>query len=144
MMNLVESRDTDLILSFMKGDGIVRRCLGGWSFPDLNLREFVEESPARFLVAYEGDKPWGFVTLNEEFPGAMSIHLCLKTIGGKTRVFFRLALDYAKNLGATVILAAYPESYRGTKKLLSEFGFYDAEPMFDAPCPYKFQRLSLV
>lgn len=145
MITLVKTNDPDLILSFMKGDGITRRCWGGYEPNGVDLKSAIESSKATFLVAHDDSTPRGFVMLNPEDEASFSIHLCLKTIGDKTKTIFMMALEYAKNeLGAREIKAAYPASYRACKAITSHFGFSEDPDTKETPVPYVFEKLNLV
>ncbi len=144
MLKLIPSSDRTLILSFMKGSGILRKLAGGYDLDGMDVQRAVNESQDVFLVALDKDNPRGFISFRPEGKSIFSVHLCLKTIGEKTRAFFDLALKFAKErLGAATILAAYPESYRAVKILLSEFKFQDEAPWMLTPVPYSFKTLTL-
>lgn len=144
MLQLTQSHNVSLILSFMKGNGIVRRLLGGYPDSGVDVAVTVNESKDVFLVAYDGEKPVGFISFRPEADRVFSIHLCLKTVGLKTRIAMRKALDFAKDrLFASRILAHYPRSYRAVTKLLDEFGFQEEPDWMLTPVPYCFRSLTL-
>ncbi len=145
MITLVKTKDPILLTSFMKGEGITRRCWGGFEPQEVDLKMLIHHSKATFLVAYDDGFPKGFVMLNPESEGVFSIHLCLKTIGIKTKEAFALALLYAKDvLRAEEIKAAYPASYRACRLITQFFGFSQDDEVKQTPVPYVFEKLYLV
>lgn len=152
MIKLVPSKDPNVILKFVRGQGILRKCSGGAKIESMaNLGEFIKSSKAIFLVAIEDNtKGLGFVMLNPEGSDAYSIHLCLRTVGPKTKKIVALAINYAQLvLGAFEIHAVYPSAYRACSQLSKYLGFradnaiksfYKGLP---ADVPYNFEVLKL-
>ena len=156
MIKLVPSRNPDVILSFIKGKALMDKCAGGMevdSNPD-TLRNYIKSGKSTFLVAVEAekgkpDKGLGFVVLHSEGGTAMSIHLCLRTIGEKTKRIFALAINYIKYVaGCSVVHAVFPEEYRACQRLAKFFGFKDdptLKPYYaiKSTLPYVYKRLDL-
>lgn len=149
MFKLIPSKDAALILSFIKGPALLKRCMGGVETDVSNLKRTIEESKSVFLVAVEDGKGLGFVTLNPQGPGAASIHLCLRTVGEKTKKIFQLAIMYAQHvMGVSILHAVFPEQYRGCMRLAKFFRFKDDFALKDyykikSSLPYVYKRLDL-
>ncbi len=144
MITLIPSKNPSVILSCMSG--VVReKCLGGYQDPgDSAIAEGIKESNCVFLMAREDEKDYGFVMFKPEGPGVFSIHLCLKSIGHKTREIFLSAITLARYSGIAIIEAAYPSSNKAVTRLLEEFGFEKYENHSETPVPYEFKRLNLI
>ncbi len=130
MISLVESKDTNLIMGFMKGRGVLRRCLGVRKLPDdldgiINQASYLVKNPKNvFLVAYDDSIAKGFVALYPVVGYGWSMHLCLKTVGIKTKKIIKMAFSYISyHLNSNSVVWAYPSWARAVKALSSEFGF---------------------
>jgi hypothetical protein len=123
MLTISESKDYSNLAKFMQGEGIIRLCAGGQDVPKDAIEPAMEKSGGIFLLAKEGEKEWGFMTLQPEYDGAYSLHLCLRTIGSKTREFMGMAIEYARGLGVKELLGYHPVWHRGAAKIVKEFNF---------------------
>lgn len=148
-MTLTRTKDESLIMSFMRGPGIIRRCTGGFDRP-ANQSELIANDKNTFLIAQDGDVKAGFVCLFPISETGYAIHLCLRTVGQKTKEIVKMAFEYAKTfLGAESIYAIYPQSARAVAKLCQYFGFVNDEEIpylisVKPPEPYFFERLDLI
>jgi hypothetical protein len=150
MLKLIPSKNPDIIMSFIKGPGLLKRCSGGIDLTGVDAKEAIRKSNATFLVATEdGLKGYGFVMFKPEGGSAVSVHLCLRTAGERTRRIFALAIHYAKLvMGATTVHAVFPESYRGCQRLAKSFNFKDdptLKPYYaiKSVLPYAYKRLDI-
>ena len=150
MIKLIPSKNADTIMSFIKGPALLARCSGGVDLSGVNAKEAIRQSKATFLIATEdGLKGYGFIMLKPEGGQSVSIHLCLRTVGERTRRIFALALHYAKLvMGASTIHAVFPESYRGCQRLAKSFNFKDdptLKPYYaiKSSLPYSYKRLDI-
>jgi hypothetical protein len=147
-MTLTETRSESTILSFLRGKGIIRRCTGGFTRP-ASISGLLSDETNHFLVANDGKRDVGFVCLFRVGDLGYALHLCLRTVGDKTKMVIDKALEYAsKILGADHIYAVYPKSARAVRELCAYFGFVpDAaiRGLFTAelPEPYAFERLDI-
>ncbi len=123
MLTISETTDYDNLAKFMQGDGIIRLCAGGESVTKEAVRPLMEKSGGIFLLAKEDEKEWGFLTLQPESEGVYSLHLCLRTIGSKTREFMKMAIEYARKLGVKELLGYHPIWHRGAARIIEEFHF---------------------
>jgi hypothetical protein len=148
MLALSQTRDVNKIASFLKGEGVKRRCLGGFKH-DYDLSQIVSDPKNTFLLAKDGDKEVGFVVLSRHTATSQVIHLCLRTIGEKTKKIVGMSFNYARHfLEATAIYAMYPQSARAVEKLCRHFNFrkdrtFEASIRLQYPEPYLFERLDL-
>lgn len=149
MIRLTPTNNPEAVLKYIKGDGLLRKCCGGMKeIPTRDqLAEMVRKSRATFLVAQEDNRGLGFVVFNPESNGNYSLHLCLRTIGAKTRKIIALAVQYAKFVLATnEIDAVFPESHKACQRLSKELGFRDDKNLklfYKTPegVPYAFKKL---
>lgn len=123
-MNLVPFSDPQKVLSFVNGRGIRRRCAAGAVLSDSEVISSVMDTNL-YLEALDGLESKGMVVL-EPFGNDVEIHLCLKTIGKKTREVFAIAIRIGKACGFSRMLANFPINYRACLKLVNEFGFTDS------------------
>src|ERR1700757_1652440 len=94
MLELNETTDAEKIASFVKGEGIRRRCMGG-SDTKVDIPALVHDPKNVFMLAFDDKRPVGFVSLYPMGASAYSIHLCLRTVGEKTKKFVKMAFNYA-------------------------------------------------
>ncbi len=149
MIRLTPSKNPDVILKFLQGEGIWKKCAGGMKFDKDKVPEAIKISKATFLIATDGMKGLGFVMLNPETTYACSIHLCLRTVGDLTKKIFALAINYAQFcMGCQEIHAVYPSSYRACVRLSKFFGFRPSDQIkifYKTPkeVPYNFEILRI-
>lgn len=150
MIRLTPTKKPDAVMMYCRGDGLLRRCAGGYDVDLVILEKFIEESPATFLIASEdGLRGLGFVMLNPEKNGAVSIHLCLRTKGDKTKKIVALALQYARFvMGFNEVNAIYPAARKALTLLAAHFGFRNdpnLKTIYPVPGdqPYAYQSLNL-
>lgn len=123
MISFVQIKSGDELLPFVAGRGIRRKCACGFVLTDDEVvKSFRNDSI--YLKAIDGVNTLGLVVLNPYLDGA-EIHLCLRTIGEKTRNIFGMALNLAKTIGITTVYANFPKSYRACLKLTEDFNFSD-------------------
>lgn len=149
-LRLTPTKNPDEVLMFIRGDGLLRKCAGGYDVDRDALKKWIAESKAVFLIASEnGTRGLGFVMLNPEKNGAYSIHLCLRTVGEKSKRIVALAINYAKYvLGAIELDAVYPSKHKAVKRMAMNFGFRDDPNLvsfYKVPQdqPFSFQSLAL-
>lgn len=126
MIELIRKKDTNEIMDFLKGEGIRKRCAGGVAISKEDCSMLVAGMGGCFLMAYEDSKLLGFVVFYPESASSYSIHVCLKTIGKKTRQVVKMAIEWSKeNLNPNSILAYFRPDYRGAAKLAEDLNFVD-------------------
>jgi len=136
-------------MAFIKGPALLEKCAGGVNVKGIDFKEAIKTSKSTFLVASEDLKGLGFVMLKPEGGGAVSIHLCLRTIGEKSKRIFALALHYAKFvMGVNIIHAVFPEKYRACQRMAKFFNFKDdptLKPYYaiKSVLPYSYKRLDI-
>lgn len=127
MISLRPSDDPELALKFCEGVGLRSLCSRGSNRP-LSPEDAIAIPDNHFLFAYDDGKPVGFIVFSKLANQRFSVHLVLRTIGGKTREAFCEALRYARsNLDAVAVYAYYPKSRASCERLANEFGFEDDE-----------------
>ncbi len=149
MIRLTPSKDPNVILKFLKGDAVLKKCSGGLPVKREDLPSLITKTKGIFLIAHEDTKGLGFIFLNPEQNGAYSIHICVRTIGEKTKKIFGLGIAYAQYvLFASEVDAVFPKSYRACALLANSFGFKEDKSIkmfYKTPTdiPYFYQSLHL-
>ncbi len=150
MLSLIETRDEKKIAEFVKGEGIRRKCMGG-SSESADIGQLVASKNNHFLLVFDDGKPVGFVSFSMIKPSKYAIHVCLRTMGAKTKKIISLAFNFAAYaLAAESIYAIYPASYRAIKKLTAYFKFQVDDSMrseyqvIGVSEPYIYEKVDLI
>lgn len=123
MLTLTETRDDAKVLAFIQGEGVKRRLTGGVEAP-ANAHDLIQSADNHTLLAFDEGKPVGFISLMQVLPRRFAIHVCLHTMGMKTKKLIAMAFNFAAYaLDAESIYAIYPASHRAIKALTSYFKF---------------------
>lgn len=131
-----ETKDFDLLSTFMRGNGIVRLCSGGYDTSGIDMRSAIESFPGFYVLVKDSDSPVGFVAFNPPCGHSCQFHLCLRTRGKKTVEAVKSSFAVAKSFGFTEFVALYPSFRRSIDRLLDTLGFSAAEDDFNHPIPY--------
>lgn len=115
--------DPKTVLSFVKGNGVRRKCAGGIDLTDEEVIKSYSKDNIYLNMIYNGNSV-GMVIFDKRKHG-YGIHLCLRTIGVKTREIFSFVIELARISGMETIYADFPKQYRACKKLADEFNFSD-------------------
>lgn len=146
MMMLSESRNEDLILSFVKSDKVKAMC-GMEEGSGVNPVEIIRDRKNHFLIAQKDEKPVGFICFYPVSDKQFSIHVCLRTIGSTTKKLISMAFQYARyHLDAVSIHAVYSKTARAVDALCNHFGFIPNKSIKVAPellDKYHFRVLNL-
>ena len=149
-MKLVETSKYSDIEPFLRGEGVMRRVAGG-SKAMLSPKDVIANPMNYFLLVYDDVKPVGFVCFYpHDKSGGYDIHVCLRTVGKKTKRAIAMAISYARMcLYARSIYAIYPKSARAVTALCRHFGFRidkvsEGAIQSNFTEPYAFERLDLV
>jgi hypothetical protein len=147
MLTLEPTKDVELITSFVQGRGIRMRCSGGYEPIDPSMS--IQDPNNIYMLAKINDEPVGFVCLFAIGPRSYAIHLCLRTVGQRTKDFVEMAMFYAREmLNANTIFAIYPKAARAVTALCRYFNFQPNLQLEDAlnqstPVPYACETLKI-
>jgi hypothetical protein len=148
-LKLTETNDYSLIEPFFRGEGVRRRCGAGKNWVD-DAKKAIANPKNYFLLAEDdAGKAVGFVCFYPHGPAAYSLHVCLRTVGKKTKKLIGIALSYARLcLYARHIYAIYPQANRAVVALCRHFGFRPDKSFSGADAgmaePHNFERLDLI
>ena len=125
-MTLTRTDNPEEIKSFLKGDGIRKLASGSayrqTSNSDID-RTVKDNSNVLLMVEDSGIKLGWIAFLYSGVQGMYAIHVCLKTLGNKTKQAIQKAINYIKLFGASEIIAVYPKTRESLNRLTDVLGF---------------------
>ncbi len=133
MINIERTKDLNVFMSFLRGKGVERLCMGSspTKIQDKQIEESLKDDHNQILIIKDGEKKVGWVAFVFLGGTAYSIHVCLRTIGRKTRDAIALALKYMKIVEhASHIYAVYPKDREAVARLANHLGFQEDQVAF--------------
>lgn len=133
MISLRQTSNVDDVKKFLSGNGVRNLCLGGAKYiaPDETVEAAVSDQNNVILMADVDGREMGWVAFIKLCDGMYSIHLCVKTLGQKTKQIVSEGIEFMRGYGAESIYAIYPKDRRAVNALTEFFCFKDDESALD-------------